>query len=248
MATRSISRIFTTSSSRLNFTIAKIGTLNARLPEVYETACAALVECEQIDECKDWADKAEALASYARQAKNKTLLETAQRIQVRALRRCGELIREIEPKSGARTDLEPDAAAGTRSQAARDAGLSPRQQATTLRIASVPAEQFEVQVESSPPPTATEMAEAGTARREPPVRWQIVEPPDQLTLQERMVLARMATTLTQLHKLFLKARKIELDQNRQCRRCWFSDQAYRVDDRDTRRKGPSGRARAGTSR
>ncbi len=41
---------------------------DARLPRTYEAAKAALSECQQVDECKDWADKAAALASYARQA------------------------------------------------------------------------------------------------------------------------------------------------------------------------------------
>jgi hypothetical protein len=35
---------------------------------------AALAECERIDECKDWANRADALASYAKQAGHDTLL------------------------------------------------------------------------------------------------------------------------------------------------------------------------------
>jgi hypothetical protein len=49
---------------------------NAKLPAVYEQASAALKECERIDECQDWADRAEALASYARQAENHKLRRT----------------------------------------------------------------------------------------------------------------------------------------------------------------------------
>jgi hypothetical protein len=42
-----------------------------------------------MDECQDWADQMEALASYARQAKDDELLQMAARIQARdpALRR-----------------------------------------------------------------------------------------------------------------------------------------------------------------
>ncbi len=39
---------------------------NARLPQIYEAAKKAISECFRIDECKDWANKAEALASFRR--------------------------------------------------------------------------------------------------------------------------------------------------------------------------------------
>jgi AbiEi antitoxin C-terminal domain len=68
---------------------------NAKLPKIYESARVALAECSRIDECKDWADKAEALASYARQADDDSLRKTADRIQARAIRRCGELLKEM---------------------------------------------------------------------------------------------------------------------------------------------------------
>src|SRR6516165_5724503 len=78
----------------------------ARLPSTYESAKTALAECHRIDECKDWADRAEALASYARQAKDDELRRMADRIQARAIHRAGELLKEIPPAPGVRTDLE----------------------------------------------------------------------------------------------------------------------------------------------
>lgn len=69
---------------------------NAQLPERYEAAKQALAECDHIDECKDWADKAAALGSYARQADDDTLHKTAIRIQTRAIRRCGELLKTFQ--------------------------------------------------------------------------------------------------------------------------------------------------------
>jgi hypothetical protein len=47
----------------------------------------------------------------------------------------------------------------TRTQAAEEAGLSERQRKTALRVASVPTEQCEAQVDSENPPTATQLAE-----------------------------------------------------------------------------------------
>lgn len=72
---------------------------DAPLPAVYERATKALAECSRIDECQSWANKAEALASCARQSKDDSLRKMADRIQARAIRRCGELLSEQEATS-----------------------------------------------------------------------------------------------------------------------------------------------------
>jgi hypothetical protein len=142
---------------------------NAKLPAAYSVAKKALAECEKIDECKDWADKAAALASYAKQSKDESLFKMATRIQARAIRRCGELLKEIETMQGKRTDLEPsngdDTRLETRKSAAEKAGLSKRQKDTALRVANVPKEEFEAQIESESPPTVTALAEQGTQKK-----------------------------------------------------------------------------------
>lgn len=135
---------------------------SAKLPATYEAARTAIAECERIDECKTWSDKAASLASYARQAKDDSLRVMAVRIQARAERRCGELLKLIEPASGARTDL---GRATTRGDAARQAGLSDHQRKTALRIATVPEADFNRQVESERPPTVTRLADQGRTQR-----------------------------------------------------------------------------------
>ena len=67
----------------------------AELPALYQQAQTALAQCERIDECKDWADKAQAMASYAKQSQDDDLFKHAPRIQLRAVRRYGELLKEI---------------------------------------------------------------------------------------------------------------------------------------------------------
>jgi len=44
------------------------------------------------------------LAAYARQAKDSALIQMATEIKVRAERRCGELLRQVERSPGERTD------------------------------------------------------------------------------------------------------------------------------------------------
>jgi hypothetical protein len=138
-------------------------TVDAPLPQSYEAAKEALANCTRVDECQDWADKAAALASYARQADDDTLHHYAKRIQARAVRRCGELLKQFdgrgrpaEIKDGDDLILPP-----TQRQVAEHAGLSERQQKTAVRVANVPEERFTAAVESARPPTVTKLAEMG---------------------------------------------------------------------------------------
>ena len=140
----------------------------AKLPATYESARMALKECSRIDECATWAKKAEALASYAKQAEDDSLRKMADRIQARAIQRCGELLQAIPPaRGGDRGNAATGGRSpiGTRARAARDAGMSADQRKTALRVASIPREAFEQAVESDDPPTVTELAERGTVKR-----------------------------------------------------------------------------------
>jgi hypothetical protein len=144
-----------------------ISTTAARLPATYENAKTTLATCVRIDECKDWHDKAAALASYAKQAKDDELRQMALRVQARAIHRAGELLQEIPPAYGANQNIRAGDHLNviTRAQAAEDAGLSEHQRKTALRVAGLSREEFENAIESFSPPTITELAERGIARR-----------------------------------------------------------------------------------
>ncbi|MCB1719139.1 MAG: hypothetical protein KDK05_28730, partial [Candidatus Competibacteraceae bacterium] len=88
-----------------------------------------------------------------------SLRKMADRIQARAIRRCGELLKQIEPgknrhDSSREGDLPPN-----RKLAAEQAGLSEHQRKTALRVANVPEQDFNQSVESADPPTVTKLAE-----------------------------------------------------------------------------------------
>jgi hypothetical protein len=89
--------------------------------------------------------------------------KAAVRIQARVIRRCGELLKEIESAKN-QYDAHTDAGI-SRTQAAQEAGLSKRQKDTVIQVANVPAEEFEAQVESNSPPTVTALAEQGTQKK-----------------------------------------------------------------------------------
>ncbi len=139
----------------------------ATLPESYLSARMMLAQCEKIDECQEWADKAKALASYAKQAGDKTLQEHASRIQLRAINRAGVLLKEFDATGRNQYEDTMGAHSIQKSQreAAADAGMSTNQQATAVQVANVPEAEFEAQVESANPPTVTAMAEQGKKKR-----------------------------------------------------------------------------------
>lgn len=167
-----------------------------RLPANYEAARAALATCDDIDECKDWADKAAAMAAYSRMAKDETLYRMAHRIQARAVRRIGELIK-LEPSAqGQRNELKADSGLKSpRQQAAGAAGLSQRQVKTAVRVATVPPKNFERQVESANPPTITELARQGTKPR--PTRDKPVEESDVVAVARK----HRAVMIDQMRKM-----------------------------------------------
>lgn len=147
----------------------------APLPVSYREAREALARCEQVDECKGWTDKAMALASYARQAKDQTLFDTAMRIHARAERRAGELLKEFDGKGRNQYSEDGGDAPTTQREAADAAGLSKDQQVQAVRVANVPAELFETLVEGDKPPTVTALAELGTKKNPKPAPQR---PPD----------------------------------------------------------------------
>ena len=72
---------------------------------LYRFARYALSVAVEVDEVKDIRDKAAAMAAYARQAQDKELLQWATEIKVRAERRAGEMMRDMEKAKGGRPEI-----------------------------------------------------------------------------------------------------------------------------------------------
>ena len=135
-------------------------------PARYAAAKMALASCEEVDECWEWNSKAAAIAEYARQAKDDSLIIMAQRIQARAIRRAGELLKAIPHLRGPGcSELGP-----TRTSVARAAGMSRMQQRQAAQIAQLPPKKFEQLVESEVPPRPYKLAALGVNKRYPPGR------------------------------------------------------------------------------
>jgi len=119
---------------------------HAELPAMYLAARTALQQCCRVDEVKDVKDRHEAIALYAKQAKDTTLLYYAERIKLRAIERIGELLSEI-----------PDHK--ERAQTAKRHGIAYNTAARAVDIVRMPERVRTTLIETTPPPTYGEMAQ-----------------------------------------------------------------------------------------
>lgn len=105
----------------------------------YDAARYALEQAVSVDEVKDIRDKAQAMAAYAKQAKDTKLVEWATEIKVRAERKAGQMLAELNLKPGPKiigsTLLPID--------------VSKTQSSRWQKLASVPDEQFEQAVSAA---------------------------------------------------------------------------------------------------
>lgn len=117
----------------------------------YDAARRALAEAHRVDEVKDIRDKAIAMQAYARQAKDSTLIVQATEIRMRAERRAGELLIEMEDRGERRAHSQRSRAATSEPLPPKlaDLGVSKTQSSRWQRLATLDPETFEDKVESA---------------------------------------------------------------------------------------------------
>lgn len=118
---------------------------------LYDNAKRALAEYKTVDEVKDFRDKALAVEAYAKQANDYELERDAAIARVRAERKCGELLADMEKAKG--TDYGGRKAIDGRRElpsnppkTLADMGVTKDQSSKWQRLAAVPEEEFEAAV------------------------------------------------------------------------------------------------------
>lgn len=147
--------------------------IQLRLPINYQAAKRALIECEHVDECRDWANRAEAMATYAHLARDEQMELIARRVRLRAIARAGELLlsipnnyRGLHLTSNQGSKPNPQSRAGV----GRAAGMRPQDVTQALAIARVPLDVRELLIESTDPPPPSRLATHPGRIRPRPVR------------------------------------------------------------------------------
>jgi hypothetical protein len=114
----------------------------------YDAARRALAEAHRVDEVKDIRDKALAMAAYAKQAKDTKLETFAKEIRLRAERRAGELLREMDKNRGAvpgKTGIKSRPVLDTKPKLS-DLGITKTQSWRWQRLADLSEADFESEI------------------------------------------------------------------------------------------------------
>lgn len=120
--------------------------MNATVPVRYDAMCRAIDAAYKVDEVKDIRDKARAWEIYARQAKNVEAERRACEIRLRAERKAGKLLKEMEKAKGAAekgTGRGTTRSLGGTASRLSDLGVSRKQSAQWQKLADVLEDQFD---------------------------------------------------------------------------------------------------------
>jgi hypothetical protein len=128
----------------------------------YDAMCRAIAEAYEVDEVKDIRDKALALEVYARQAKNIDAEWHATEIRLRAERRAGQLLKEMDKaKAAPGNQYTGPLERREGSKTLADHGISYDQSSKWQKLADVPEDEFEAALAGPKMPTTNSIIKVG---------------------------------------------------------------------------------------
>jgi hypothetical protein len=144
---------------------------------IYERMCFAIAECVAVDEAKDIRDKAAALEAYYRQARNLDAEREAANVRLRAERRVGELLKELDRAEtpnpsgiGGKSNKVVTSTDATQQSpyaaALKGHGMSRQTASRYQALATIPKETFERALSAPEKPTTAGVLRHVEARKE----------------------------------------------------------------------------------
>ena len=130
----------------------------------YDAMCRAIDAAYEVDEVKGIRDKAFAVEAYARQAKNTEAERRACEIRLRAERKTGQLLSQMEKGKGGRPKNSQQPAGSLYADVKRDSGITDGQGERWQALAGVPEEEFEAALAAPKKPSTS-----GIIREQKPV-------------------------------------------------------------------------------
>lgn len=142
----------------------------------YDRMKQEIANCDRIDDVKEWENKAKAMAEYNKQSKDKFAEAACKRIRLRAVRRVGELLEQIESEKGKHgshgnskgVNIETTRAGSfknSRTATAKAAGLTPKEAYRATNLARIPIAKFEEEISKSKPPAVDALASLGVKHK-----------------------------------------------------------------------------------
>ena len=115
----------------------------------YEQARHALQICATVDEAKNILDKSAALAAYAKQANDHEMAIWLAEMQLRAMRKVGELTSKLEKAPSGKAAHSLPMSGKSKAKSIADAGLSKNKVSRCEKISRVPEEKFDAIIEKA---------------------------------------------------------------------------------------------------
>jgi hypothetical protein len=137
----------------------------------YDAMCQAIAAAYQVDEVKTIRDRAVALEHYSRLANNVEAERQCCEIRLRAERRAGQLLKQLDKgkgrlKRGRNFPTSPEAISG---KPIADLGITYNQSSQWQRLADVPEAEFEAALAGSDKPTTKGLVNGAKPKEPRPV-------------------------------------------------------------------------------
>jgi hypothetical protein len=142
----------------------------------YDAMCKAIAAAHKVDEVKDIRDKARAFEVYSRQAQNVEAERKACEIRLRAERRAGQLLKEMEKAKGGQPyqksyqSDDPTSSPNGDNKTLDELGVSKQQSSDWQKLADVPEEEFELALSGEERPTTSGIINAFKEESKKPER------------------------------------------------------------------------------